>query len=409
MRGLASATMAHRHTSLTLALLLTAAPAAPAQHPVTRADAVAAALSRGARVAMGRADTVAARGVVRTARAFPNPALSASYTKDLPQYHAVLDLPLDLPWLRGARIGAAESARNAARLGFAFERAAIRFDVETTYTNALAAARRADLSRRTALDADSLRRIAELRRQVGDVSELDVRLAAVNAGQMENIAVDDSLAALNALLSVQLQMGLAGVASTIVLADSLAPPASGEAAEGRALLPIAAAEATLRSAERSLAFSRRSRFAPNLELGIDTGDPTSPTPHQLLPVVGFSLPLPLFNWSGGEVLRAVAERDRALAQLDLTRRETTAAVVQARRNLAAARARLGRSQGLVESANRVAVMSLRAYSEGAIALASVLEAQRNAREILARYIDDLAAADAAARAVRLLTTDPDEP
>jgi len=41
-------------------------------------------------------------------------------------------------------------------------------------------------------------------------------------------------------------------------------------------------------------------------------------------------------------------------------------------------------------------MSLQAYSVGAIPLANVLEAQRNAREILARYIDDLATADSAA-------------
>jgi len=54
-------------------------------------------------------------------------------------------------------------------------------------------------------------------------------------------------------------------------------------------------------------------------------------------------------------------------------------------------------------------MSLRAYAEGAIALANVLEAQRNAREILARYIDDLAAADAAARTLHWLTATPEEP
>jgi cobalt-zinc-cadmium efflux system outer membrane protein len=400
-------------TSVALTALCLPPPRLTAQQPVTRSQAVAAALARGARVALGRADTAAARGLVRTARAFPNPALSASYTKDVPQYHAVLDLPLDLPWLRGARIGAAASALDAARYGFAFERAAIRFDVETTYTNALAAARHADLSRHTALDADSLRRIAEVRREVGDVSELDVRLAAVSAGQLENIAVDDSLAALGTLLSLQLQMGLAGDEATIVLADSLAPPAVSEAPEGGARLPlplpIMAAEASLRSAERSLAFARRSRFAPNLELGFDTGDPTSPAPHQLLPVVGLSLPLPLFNWSGGEVMRAVAERDRMRTQLDLTRRETTAEVARARRDLTAARARLARSAGLVESANRVAAMSLRAYGEGAVALATVLEAQRNAREIRAGYIDDLAAADATARALRMLEAGPEEP
>jgi hypothetical protein len=54
-------------------------------------------------------------------------------------------------------------------------------------------------------------------------------------------------------------------------------------------------------------------------------------------------------------------------------------------------------------------MSLQAYREGAVALANVLEAQRNAREILARYIDDLATADAATRALKLLTASPDEP
>src|SRR2546421_2122776 len=122
------------------------------QQPVTRADAAAAALARGARVALGRADTTAALGAARAARAFPNPTVSGSYSKDTPNYHALGELPLDLPWLRGARIGAAESARDAARYRFTFARAAIRFDVDTTYTRSLAAVLHARLSRRTALD-----------------------------------------------------------------------------------------------------------------------------------------------------------------------------------------------------------------------------------------------------------------
>src|SRR3989440_6608332 len=122
----------------------------------TRAQAVAAALERGARAALGRADTAAARGVVRAARAFPNPAFSATYTKAVPQYHAIVDLPLDVPWLRAPRIGAAEFERDAVRYGFAFERAAIRFDAETSYTHALAAAAHARLSHRNARAADSL-------------------------------------------------------------------------------------------------------------------------------------------------------------------------------------------------------------------------------------------------------------
>ena len=386
--------------------------ALPAQQPVTRAQAVAAALSRGARVALGRADTAAAHGIARVARALPNPSLAASYTKAVPQYHAIVDLPLDVPWLRGPRIGAAESARDAVRYGFAFERAAIRFDVDTSYTRALATAAHARLSRRNALDADSLLKMAQLRREVGDVSDLDVRLAAVNAGQLENVATDDSLATVDALLAVQLAMGLPGDGATITLSDSLIapPPTADSIAPGAFVpLPVAAAAASLRATERALTFAHRSLFAaPSLQVGVENRDPTG-AEHGLLPTVGLSFPLPLFNWNGGEVTQAAAARDRARAELDLVRRETGAAISRARRELAAGRARLGRDARLLASADRVAAMSLQAYAEGAIPLANVLEAQRNAREALGRYIDDLAAANDAVAAVRLLSAAPEEP
>src|SRR5438128_7243560 len=222
-----------------------------AQQPVTRAQAVAAALARGARAAFGRADTAAAGGVLRGARAYPNPSFAATYTKDVPRYHYIADLLLDLPWLRSVRIGAAAAARDATGFGFAFERAAIRFDVDTTYTRALAAAAHARLSRRNALDADSLLQMARLRREVGDVSELDVRLAEVNAGQLENAAADDSLSAVGALLAVQLAMGLAAEGTAIALVASLTPPRDAVPDAASEPLPVLAAAATLRSEERS--------------------------------------------------------------------------------------------------------------------------------------------------------------
>jgi len=137
-------------------------------------------------------------------------------------------------------------------------------------------------------------------------------------------------------------------------------------------------------------------------VGFDNGDPGGE--RGLLPTVGLSLPLPLFNWNGGEVRQAAAARDRAQAGLDLVRRETGAEQARARRGFALALARLERDRRLLSSADRVAAMSLQAYAEGVVALPNVLEAHRNAREALARYIDDVAAANDAAAAVRLLTT-----
>jgi cobalt-zinc-cadmium efflux system outer membrane protein len=384
-----------------LALWGAAAVSLAAQQPVTRAQAVAVALARGARSAFGRADTAAAGGVLHAARLYPNPSASASYSKDVPHYHVVADLPLDLPWIRSARIGAAASARDAARYGFAFERAAIRFDVDTTYTRALAALARARLSRRNALDADSLHKMARLRREVGDVSELDVRLAAVNAGQLENVATDDSVAGVQALVAVQLAMGLAAEDATITLADSLASPPDSMPPPADEPLPVAAAAASFRASERALTLAHRSLFAaPSLQVGFDNGDPGGQ--RGLLPMVGLSLPLPLFNWNGGEVRQAAAARDRAQASLDLVRRETGAEQARVRRGFALALVRLERDRQLLSSADRIAAMSLQAYAEGAIPLANVLEAHRNAREALGRYIDDVAAANNAAAAVRLL-------
>jgi cobalt-zinc-cadmium efflux system outer membrane protein len=378
-----------------------------AQQPITRAQAIEAAFSRGARAAFARADTAAAAALLHGVRLYPNPQVSAAYSKDPPHYHVLADLPLDWPWLRAPRIGAAAAARDAARYGFAFEQAAIRFDVDTTYTGALAADAHARLSRHTASDADSLLAMARLRRSVGDVSELDVRLAEVNAGQLENVALDDSLAALEALLAVQLAMGIAGESPAIVLVDSLVPPAESLPGAPGELLPVSAAAASLRSEERALTLAHRNLFAaPSLQLGFDRDDPGGQS--GLLPTVGISLPLPLFNRNGGEVAQARAARARAQANLDLVRRQSGADWTRAQRVFAAAAIRLGRDRQLLASAERVAAMAVQAYTEGAVALPNVLEAQRLAREALGRYIDDVAAAQNAAAAVRLLAATVDQ-
>jgi cobalt-zinc-cadmium efflux system outer membrane protein len=372
-----------------------------AQAPVTRAGAITAALERGPRAAFARTDTAAAAGVLHGARLYPNPSVAASYTKDVPHYHVLASIPLDLPWLRGARIGAARWARDAARYNFAFERAAIAFEADTVYTRALAALAHAGLSRRTARDADSLFHMAELRRDVGDVSELDVRLAAVNAGQLENTAASDSLNAIEALLALQLVMGDSAEALTIALADSLLPPPDSVSVPVGQSLRVAAASASLASQEDALRLAHRNVFAaPSLQLGFDQGDPSGPP--GLLPAIGVSLPLPLFNRNGGDVAQARAARDRAQATLALVTRAAGADVARARREFLAARARLARDRGLLASADRVATMSLQAYAEGAIALPNVLEAERNAREALGRYIDDVAAAADVAATVALL-------
>lgn len=381
---------------------------------ITREEALRLALAQGTRAAIARVTAGAARAGVLSARALANPTLSASYSKSAPQYHAIVDIPLDFLVRRPLQVGAALSANQAASYRLAFERAAVEFETDTLYTRAAAMNARTALSRDNAAAADSLLTVARVRRDAGDASDLDVELARVNAGQAENSAATDSLAAISTLLDLQTALGFPAAQVTVALADSLAiPPADslarlasapGPAAPSGIPLSVAAAEQDVNSAEQSLSLERRGIWSGlALQAGVENHDPTG-TENGLLPTFGLSIPLPFFSQNRGAIALAEAGRDRARVELEAARRESATLIARGRRELAAAAARAARDQDLVASANRVARMSLQAYAEGAYPLANVLEAQRNARDVLAQLIDDTAALSGAAAALRLYTT-----
>ena len=379
--------------------------AAQTPRPLTREAAIATALQRGGRLRLAYADTAAAVARLRVARTLENPALTAEYSKSAPQYHLTLDLPVDYPWLRRTRIAAAEASRDAAKYRYAFERAAVALDADTTYTRAVAAREKLRLSRRNAIAADSLRQIAVARRDAGDASDLDVELATISAGQQANAAASDSLTLVSTLLDLQTVIGMSTQEADVAAVDSLTEPAAAPALTSGQLLPIAAADAELRSATLGLALQRRSLFsATTVTGGFETHDPSGDE-KGVLPVFGFSIPFPLFNRNGAQVAVARAEQERARAERDIADIETRAALARADRERTIALANVARDETLIASANRVAALSLTAYREGAAPLATAIEAQRNAREILAQYIDDLAAAwiATAALRVRMLT------
>jgi cobalt-zinc-cadmium efflux system outer membrane protein len=374
-----------------LVLLASMIPAGlSGQQPISRQQAVDIAVARGARAAVARADTLVGAAQLITAKGRDNPSLAATYSKAVPTYHAILDLPLDIGGIRGARIRAAEATRLASQYRFQFERAAAALDADTTYTRALAALERVKLSRRNARDADSLRRMAVIRRNAGDASELDVLLATLNAGQGANLAAADSVSLISSIFDLQTVMGLDTNRISVMPSDSLTLPPSSPFPDvmPAVTLPVAAAQQALGAADLSVTVQRRSLFTPfSVQGGLEWGDPGQ---TGLLPTVGVSIPLPLLNRNRGQIALAEAERERARAELALTLFETQATIGRASRQRSVALEKLQRDGLLVESANRIVAMSLLAYREGAQALATVLEAQRNARDILSQYISDLA-------------------
>jgi outer membrane protein, heavy metal efflux system len=384
--------MRPRRSILIVLLLALAAPALRAQRLLSRRDAIETALARGPVSALIAADTARAAAAVSAASVRFQPNLQASYTESSPQYHVIGELPLEGLLLRGSRLTVARAAQQSARRQFAFNRASLRYDVDTAYTRALAASVRALLSQRNALDADSLRRIAERRRDAGDASELDVQLATISAGQQANIAERDSVAAINSLLDVQMLLGEPADSVRIALAETLGPP---EGARGLAStgvpLRVATATSSLTAAVGQVALEKRSRFGvPALTVGVEQGDPSGAQTYAL-PTIGIALPIPFPGRNKSAIQAADAERGRAVAALAVAVLESQRQIARATRERAAAEQRVARDGRLLASAERVATLGLIAYREGASSLPNVLEARRSARDVMAQYIDDLAA------------------
>ena len=371
--------------------------------PVSRQEAIDAAFARGARLGAAIADTVAGSAQVAAARQWQNPSISFSYSKDVPQRHYGVELPLDLPYFRRPRIAAAVAAQRALRARFTYERASIAMEADTTYTRALSARALVELSTRTARDADSLRRMAVARRDAGDASDMDVALAMITAGQAANAAGSDSLALHSALLDLQLVMGMTDAAVRITLTDSLtAPPPAPAMLEGRPLAVAAAADQSESALRNVQAEQRRVFGAPSITAGWEAGDPSGGEQRRL-PTFGIALPIPLFNRNTAAISLAQAEAMRARAELSLVTTLSRTERERAQREYVAARSRFERDEQLASQAERVATMAMTAYREGAATLAAVLEAQRVARELLAQRVRDAADAWVAVAELKVLT------
>jgi len=372
---------------------------------LTRADAIRLARDAGTWRGVARADTSAAAAHLVTAGAWANPTVSASYTKSTPQYHMTLDLPVDYPWVRGTRIRSARSALQASRFRYAAEAVRAELNADTLYTRALAAREHVRLSAHDAAAADSLRRMTVARRDAGDASDLDVELATINAGQQANTAAADSLAYTLAIIDLQTAIGGASSTADIEPTDSLVidPDADAPADTTPTSLLVRAAEASFESARLAATAEHHNLFgAPSITAGFEAHDPSG-AERGLLPTVGIAFPLPLFNRNRGPEGEAIAERERARAELLQAQIEQRADVDRASRARTNALAKVTRDRQLVASATRVSALSLRAYQEGESSLSAVLEAQRSAREILAQYVDDVATAAIAVSARRALT------
>ena len=377
---------------------------------VTRAEAVASALAKSTRHTLARLDSASAFAQWSAARQFDNPSFATSYSGAAPQAHFMLDVPLDWPGRRAPRIAAARALLGAATVRLGLADALLAFDTDITYTRAQALDAQARLLALTAHDADSLVTLVRIRRDAGDASDLDVEIATVAAGQGANLAVAAFASLASALLRLQFLMGISPDWMRITLADSIDWNANSLPAVSQPpvltgigqALPVAAATLDVRAAAAQERLERRRRLgSPTITVGVEAINAGGP--GGLLPLIGVSLPLPLFNRNRAAIARAQSELQRGRALLGQAELEQQTAVKMAQTEAVAAHTRAARSLRLMAAAERINALSLLAYREGATALVTVLEAQRTSRDARAKSLDDLAAVQIADRLLQLLS------
>ena len=141
--------------------------------------------------------------------------------------------------------------------------------------------------------------------------------------------------------------------------------------------------------------ARRSRLPiPSLVAGADWDDPGYP--GQTLSVIGFAVPLPLWNTGRAEAALARARADRGVALAREARLEGIRARTEARARLeeSARRARFARDS-LVPAARALREQALAAYRAGETDVLAVLDALRSEREIVLSEVESLRAFQAA--------------
>jgi outer membrane protein, heavy metal efflux system len=368
----------------------------PAPSGLRLEQALELARTRRAAVRVAAADAARARASLRVAGTVPNPIGGYSYTEDLPRQHVSLEQSFDWLLTRGPDRAAGQADLVRALADSAQTSADLTAEVRTGFYGALAAAEVERLTRDQAVLSDSIVTIARARLARGDIPLLEQEQLALEATRAAQRHARAREAAEVARSRIAQLIGWSG-------AEPL-PPLSGDLAEGSEAdittmtdSPPIVTPRLLAARSDSIAASHRARRAgrtgvplPTLQIGADWDDPSAT--HSPLAVIGFAIPLPLWQHGAGAAAVARAEQSRTnatLTEVDGVERqrleESSIRLRHARERALVAR------DSLLPLARRVRGRAAAAYQAGESSITQLLDALRAERDVAAEAIDDLLA------------------
>ncbi|MBX3025062.1 TolC family protein [bacterium] len=412
-----------------LAILAGGATAEDLGGPPVAADAIPDPLSlgqaldffrqHGIELLLADAAVAGARGDLRAASAFPNPAVAASgghsFNYDPSQCNGgcsatavsvnVSDQGLVIDLLVGKRrlrTDVAAAAVAAATLSRADAERTLLPAVKQQYLRAALGAAALERARDLARTAGETFALVRRRFDTGAVSEADLaraEVAQLEAERAVDVAAEELTAAKAGLAAL---LGIRGAIVDYRLADGIPPfrvppqvrDASAESLRELALAhrpDLAAARTRVGGAEAALDLARRERF-PDIALTAQyqqegTGQEAIQPPTATF---GVSLPLPLLYQNQGEIGAAAAALQARTLEARKLELQVGSDVASALASVDSARRRVERDQSrLLEQAGRARDLVHYRYEKGAVSLFELLDAERTLAATRTAYDGDL--------------------
>ena len=312
-----------------------------------------------------------------------------------------VELPVERGGKRQARIAVAAAQRGGSLVDQALALAEVRQAATLAFIEAIAADRRLSNAQRQVELARESYRVANARVRAGRASPLEEQRAELEQINAVTEAEAAARLAANARADLTRMIGQTvtqplddawfSAIGTYGPAEPVIPEATLIFSQAEAGVAVADAQVSLAAAQRTSDFT----VSAGVRGLAETGDVAA--------VVGFSVPLLLFDNGSAAQSRALAERDRALALRRAAILEVEAELADAQTELANATARARTSSGpALAAAEEAARISRIGYREGRLGQLDLLEAERMLAETNSRMVEALAAYHAAeARLARL--------
>jgi len=332
-----------------------------------------------------RAASREAAGVARQARAYPNPIASVTHESvsdrglNFSETYFLLTQPIDWPWRYSNRRKAGAQHADAAAATLTADSAQLLFEVKRAYVEAAAAEAAWEIVGQVATVFRRAEQSGTARFAEGDISSFDLKRFRVERARYEQLLMEmelelarlrRQLTALTVPADAGLQLAPAGPLAGDPPSPSIDPLLS-QALTYRG--EIAAAASSAEAARATVSVAKWARL-PDPAI---TGGYKRQSDGSDGPFLGLTIPVPLWNWRGGDIAAAEARVEAAEAQEQLARILVTNDVRTATQKYASLESRAALiGDELLSDVDDLLDVAVLSYTEGELTLLEVLDAAR---------------------------------